>query len=235
LRHQAVEQDVVHHERHRAAGLDHLERLGMAVGRDDVHAELLLGVDLGDLLDVGGAGGRDDGLALEIGQLADLGRALRDEAVGGDEVRGGEPDLLLARQIVGGRAALQVDGAVRHQRDAVGRGDQLVVDLEVRHLQLVLHRVDDLHAQVHRIADRLLLVVVVGEGNGSVAVADGDGAGILDFLQRAFLRGDWQGNRQRGKNGESAFHESSWGVVFDYWLNAKILPQLTRQMIPVSG
>src|SRR5213595_1372992 len=31
-----------------------------------------------------------------------------------------------------------VDGAVRHQRDAVGRGDELVVDLEVGHLQLAL-------------------------------------------------------------------------------------------------
>ena len=101
-------------------------------------------------------------------------RLLRDPAVGGDEVRDREPDLLLARDVVGGRAALQVDGAVRHQRDAVGRGDQLVVDLDRRHLQLGFDRVDDPVAQVHRVADRLLLVVVVGEGDRGVAVADGD-------------------------------------------------------------
>src|SRR5439155_5885674 len=121
LRRQAVEQDVVHHESYRAPGLDHLEGFRVAVGRDYVHAEVLRGVDLGDLLDVGGAGGGNDGLALEVGERLDVGRLLGDPAVGGDEVRDGEADLFLARDVVGGRAALEVDGAVGHQRDAVGR------------------------------------------------------------------------------------------------------------------
>ena len=100
-------------------GLHHLEGLGVAVGRDDVHAEVLRGVDLGDLLDVGRARGRDDRLALEVVERLDVRRLLGDPAVGGHEVRDREADLLLALEVVGGRAALEVDGAVG---DAAGCG-----------------------------------------------------------------------------------------------------------------
>jgi len=41
--------------------------------------------------------------------------------------------------------------------------DELVPDVELGHLELALHRVDDPQAQLERVADRLLLVVVVGE------------------------------------------------------------------------
>src|SRR4029077_5116108 len=68
-----------------------------------------------------------------------------------------------ASVVFGARAPLEVDGAVRHQRDAVRRGHELVLDVELRHLELVLYGVDDPQAQVHRVADRLLLVVVVRE------------------------------------------------------------------------
>jgi hypothetical protein len=126
--------------------------------------------------------------------------------------------------VVGGRAALEVDGAVRHQRDAVGRGHELVVGFQVRHLQLGLHRVDDLRAQVHGVADGPLLVVVVGERQRGVAVADGDRARILDFLQGAFLSEGRKGNcerRQRGDDGEAGFHGHSCEMDIDLSYNAE--------------
>ena len=38
-------------------------------------------------------------------------------------------------RVVGGRAALDVDGAVLHQRDAVLRGHRLMLHLERRHVE----------------------------------------------------------------------------------------------------
>ena len=49
-----------------------------------------------------------------------------------------ERDVLLARGVVGGRAALEVDGAVLHQRDAVLRGHRLVLDVELGQAELLL-------------------------------------------------------------------------------------------------
>src|SRR5450631_902024 len=75
------EQDIVHHERHRAVGLHHQERLGMILRRDDVDAEVARSAGFGELLDVGGAGCRDHRLALEIVDRIDLAGFLRDEGV----------------------------------------------------------------------------------------------------------------------------------------------------------
>ena len=133
-----------------------------------------------------------------------VGRLLRDEAVGGDEMGDGEGDLLLPLEIVGGRAAFQIDRAVRHQRDARGGGHRVELDLELVELELLLHRIDDLVAQVHRVADDLLLVVVIGERHRRLAMPDGDRAGILDLLQRPcqFLRdGRLGGEAQRCNRG----------------------------------
>ena len=114
-----------------------------------------------------------------------LARLLGDVAAGGQEVGVGEGDLLLALGIVGGRAAFEVDGAVGHQRNAGRRGHRIELDLELVELELLLHGVDDLVADVHREADRLLVVVEIGERDRGIAEAERDGAGVLDVLQRA--------------------------------------------------
>ena len=123
--------------------------------------EIFLGVELSDLLDVGGAGGRDDRLPLEIIEFFEVGGFLRHETVGRDEMCDGEGDLFLPLEIVGGRAALQVGGAICQQRDAGGRSDRLQLDLELGELEVRLHCIDDLVAEVHGITDHLLLVVVI--------------------------------------------------------------------------
>ena len=65
------------------------------------------------------------GLALEVRERLDVRRLLRDVAVGRHEVGVGEADLLLAIEVVGRRAALEVDRAVGHQRDARRRRDRV--------------------------------------------------------------------------------------------------------------
>ena len=77
----------------------------------------------------------------------------------------GEGNLLLPLEIVGGRAAFEVDGAVRDQRDARGGGDRLQFNVELRKFEVRFHRVDDLATQIHGVADDLLLVVVIGKRN----------------------------------------------------------------------
>jgi len=71
----------------------------------------------------------------------------------------------------------------------------------------VLTGVDDLRAQVHRVADRLLLVVQVREGDRRFAVADRDRPGVLDLLQRAFERlrvhRDGDERRERDREGQT--------------------------------
>jgi len=59
-------------------GLDHLEGLGVAVRRDDVHAEVLRSVDLGDLLMLVVPAVDTNGLALQVGERADVRGLLRD-------------------------------------------------------------------------------------------------------------------------------------------------------------
>jgi hypothetical protein len=108
-----------------------------------------------------------------------------DTTVGGDEMGNGEGDLLLPLEIVGGRAAFEVDGAVRHQRDAGRRGDRVELDVELRKLELALHPLDDAPAEIHGVAHHLLLVVVVGERHRGLAVAERNRAGVLDLLERA--------------------------------------------------
>src|SRR5262249_45529418 len=46
---------------------------------------------------------------------------------------------------------------------------------------------DDLAAEVHRVADGLLLVVEVRERDRRVAMTERDGVGVLDLLEGAFL------------------------------------------------
>ncbi len=157
----------------------------MILGRDDVDAQPAREVGLGQLLDVGGAGGRDHRLALEVVDRVDLVRLLRHVAAGSEEVGVGEGNLLLALGIVGGRAAFEVDGAVGHQRDTGRRGHRVELDLELVELELLLHGIDDLVADVHGVADGLLVVVEIGERDRGIAVAERDRAGVLDVLQRA--------------------------------------------------
>src|SRR5713101_4447989 len=124
---------------------------------------------------------------------------------------------------------LMLEDFLATQRYAVRRGDELVLDLELGHLQLALHRVHDPQAQIHRVADRLLLVVVVGERDRGVAVSAGDRAAVLDVFQGAFLRrgGSCDGQGEGGKNqrdrsghvgllvGRSSRRLDGWGRLHD--------------------
>ena len=102
----------------------------MVFGGEDVEVESLLCADLGDLLDIRRAGGRYDGLALEVVDRFQVGCFLRHEPVCSDEMRDGEGDLLLSLEIIGGRAAFEVHGPVRDQRDARRRGDRVELGFE---------------------------------------------------------------------------------------------------------
>src|SRR5687767_15458422 len=65
-----------------------------------------------------------------------------------------------------------------------------------------LFRSDDARAEIHGVADRLLLVVVVRERHRGVAVADGDAAAVPDLLQRAFLRRGLEAERSEEHTSE---------------------------------
>jgi hypothetical protein len=114
----------------------------------------------------------------------------------------GEGDLLLPFEVIRGRAAFQIDRAVRNQRDAGGRGDRVELGLERGKLERILHPIDDAGAQIHSIAHDLLLVVVIGKRHRGLAVPERDRARILDLLERAreLLRERWAPGQDSSRN-----------------------------------
>ena len=145
-------------------------------------------------------------LPLRSSSCLQVGRLLRHEAVGGDEMGDRERDLLLSLEVVGGRAALEVDGAVGDQRDAVGRGDRVELDLELWQLELLLHahrrcaRRDPSHSRLPAAYRRSTKTAP------RIAVAERDRARILDLLQRAggLLGESWTGGEDRSRDHESS-------------------------------
>ena len=116
-----------------------------------------------------------------------------------DVERRREGDVLLARRVVGGRAALEVDGAVLHQRDAVLRGHRLVLDVELGHAELLLDVGDDPLADVVVKAGVLAVAERVGQRARRLAHAHRDGAAVLDLLQRVFGVGRAGDGERRGR------------------------------------
>src|SRR5262249_36418682 len=139
-------------------------------------------------------------------------RLLRHEAVRGDEMRDGERDLLLALEIVGGRAAFEVDGAVGYQRDARGGGDRVELGFKVRELEVFLHTIDDPGAEIHGLTYDLLLVIVIRKRDRGLAVAERDSAGVLDLLERAgeVLRKRRTGGEGRRRDHREQHFEMHW-------------------------
>jgi hypothetical protein len=211
---QAVEQDVVHAEGDRAAGLHHQRRLGVVLRAEQVDAELLVLVELPDDLEVGRAGGRDDRLAGEIAQLVDIGAGLHQEARAGVEVVDRERDLLAALAVVGGRAALDVDRAVLQQRDAVGRGHGLVLELEVVAARRLLDVVGDLLADLVAEAGRLRVAAEVRERDRRFAVGERHRPALLDLVERRRLR---EGERRQAQREQAEGAEQGMGHERTSW------------------
>ncbi len=155
----------------------------MVIGRNDVDAQILLHVELGDELERRGAGCRDDRLAAQVFERFEAAGNLAHETRRNHVVGDREADLGLTVGGVRRRTAFEVDGAVGQERNA-GRGrDGDELNVEFVHPEMSLYRVGDLIADVHRIADHVLLVVVIGEWQRGVAVADNQLAGFLNLGQ----------------------------------------------------
>ena len=92
--------------------------------------------------------------------------------------------VLGARAVVGGGAALQVDGAVGDQRDAVLRGHRHVIHFEDLVAGLLADVLDDRLRDVLRKAHRLAGAGDIAEGHGGFAVGERQLSRLLDFLQR---------------------------------------------------
>jgi len=160
----------------------------------------------------GGARGGGHVLAVELVQRGDAGVGLDRDAhfldVGGD----GEGHVLLARGVVGGGAALDVDRAVLHQRNAVLRGHRQVLDFQL--LAGGLFEVgDDALAQVIVETGVLAVAERVRQGARRVAHAHGDAAGGLDLGDRVIGlgQGGAGGNGQGGESDQMFLHECSSG------------------------
>jgi hypothetical protein len=106
-----------------------------------------------------------------------------------DERGDGKGHVLLARGVVGRGAALDVDRAVLYQRNAVLRGDGLILDLELGQTELLLDVGQRAGADVHMEADVLAITQGVAQCAGRLAHTHRDGAAVLDLLQRVGLRG----------------------------------------------
>ena len=163
-------------------------------------AEIALGIDLGELVQIDRARHCRDRLALEIVDRFDVRGLLGRKARRAEEMRVGEGNLLLAIRIVCRRRTVQVERTVHHQRDAVRRGHRDVIDRDVGHAELLLYGVDDLEADIHGEADRLLVAIEIAEGHRGFLIAQRDLFGFLDLLKRAR---EIFGGRCAGKTSDS--------------------------------
>ena len=154
----------------------------LAVELLEVHASGAL--VLAQQLHRGRSGRRRDGLAVQVGDALDAGALLGRDAHFLDVHRRREGDVLLARRVVGGRAALEVDGAVLDQRDAVLRRHRLVLHFELGQAELLLDVGDDVRADVVVKAGVLAVAERERERARRLADAFGDDPGVLDLLQR---------------------------------------------------
>ena len=103
----------------------------------------------------------------------------------------------------GGRAALEIDGALDDLVHPVGHRHLDPRGLQIGHRQLLGDAGGHEGAQLHRVARRLAVVAGEREGAGGLAVPEADGVGGLDLLQRAVeVRrpgGASQGQREHGQ------------------------------------
>ncbi len=205
----AVEQRLVHHEGDGAARLQRQERLAVVLGEDQVHLVGVLRLAVHFLQDAvfGGAGGGDHSLALQVREVLDAGVLLHQHQHAVDEDVVGERHLLLTFQVVGGGAALEVDGAVLQQRDPVLRGDRCELDLQAGQAERLLHPVDDQVGDLLRVAGDVAAAGLVRERDRRFAVADGDHARLLDLRQgvvRLRLRAGRQHRQGAGRGHRQA-------------------------------
>src|SRR4030095_4861063 len=112
-------------------------------------------------------------------------RRLDEEASPVDEGHVTEIDLLLARERVRRRAALQVDGAADHRLDARVDGDRHPLHVELLQAELLLHGRRDALAEIDRVAGGRAVTALERERHGLLPVAERDRAAVLDLLQRA--------------------------------------------------
>src|SRR3546814_594580 len=66
------------------------------------------------------------------------------------------------------------------------------------HVQLPPYRIDHPSANIHRIADRLLLAVQVRKWDGSIPISDCDLAGGFDFVKPALAISGSRGGNSNG-------------------------------------
>ncbi len=119
-------------------------------------------------------------------------------------MRVGERHLPLPVRIVGGGRAYEINRPIHHEWNAIGGSDRERFDAHIGNVDFALHRVDDPHADIDGISNRLLVTVEIAEGHRGFLNAENDPVGLLDLLEcsREFAgvcgRGD-QGNSKQGQ------------------------------------
>lgn len=86
----------------------------------------------------GGPGGDDDRFILQVREIFDRAAFLHQQTGADDEDSIGEGRLFLALEVVGGRAALEIKGAILQQRNTILRGDRDQFDLQIGFVQFFL-------------------------------------------------------------------------------------------------
>ena len=142
----------------------------------------------------GGALDDRDALAVEVGEAAEPGAGLGEDAPAVDEGDQAEIDVALARERPCRRAALEVHPPCAHRLQAVLNRQRDPAVLQLREAELRADAARDLAAQVDRVALRLALRIDEGEGGGVLDVSQRDRAVAADLLERSGLR-----KRRRGE------------------------------------
>src|SRR5262249_19308850 len=103
---------------------------------------------------------------------------------------------------VGGRLADHIDGTRRQQGNARLWRKRYELDLDLVELELLLGGIDNLEANVDRVALHLAVRSEVGERDRGITMADRDGLGLGDALQGRAVLSAWKAGESKDANGE---------------------------------
>ncbi|MNB89871.1 hypothetical protein D3C75_369190 [compost metagenome] len=133
----------------------------MVFGADDAHIHFLLFIQLVQQNFRSRTGSDNHRFAFQVCEIFNLAAFFGQQTGTDHENSVGEGSLFLTLKVVGGGAALKIEGTVLQQRNTVLRGDWDQLHFQIRFVQLFLHRVDDGIGVGLRVAHDFLRVVIV--------------------------------------------------------------------------
>jgi hypothetical protein len=103
---------------------------------------------------------------------------------------------------IGGGATFQIGLAAGNGFNPVTGGDWQIIHFQLGQFQFPLDRINQFQAQIHRVANRLLVIVQIRKRQRRIAVCQRYALAAANIVQRVGRRLCWQQQRHTGQTGD---------------------------------